>query len=241
MGYAYLKNGERIEYRRYIDSHPHWQRVRQARLRFDGYRCAICHEDLSQDRFETHHLTYLNLGHEHMRDVITLCAKCHAIFHRNWVKNAYWKGKNEGHWEVYDLEYTAKMCAKYYQEDKFICKNPDAPNLCNEDVQRQYLDRFNKEEAFEVAPTIDPHDFELFVRNKRYELLFAAENRGLTVEEFLDEYYGPKIRGKNPIRRDAGQYFTTHTLESFHTHYSENNNINILMQEVKNYAETQQF
>lgn len=241
MGYAYLKDGSRIDYNTYINTHPHWQRVREARLEFDGYQCVICHTPLRGREYHTHHLDYRHLGNEHLTDVVTLCPMHHTLFHRNWAKQTYWKGKEEGHWEVFDLEHTAKMCARYYTEDKFICKDADAPNLCNADTDRQYIDDYCRTEQFEVAPVMDPHDLELFVRNKRYEMLFEAEARGLNVEEFLDECYGPKVRGQNPIRREAGQYFNKHTLESFHKHYKENKNINILMQEVQKYAETQQF
>ena len=233
MGYAYLKNGERIDYKQYIENHPHWQRVREARLRFDGYRCGICHRDLTGIRYETHHLTYMHLGDEHITDVMSLCPKCHAIFHRNWAKQTYWKGKESGHWEVFNLPHTAIMCVKYYPEDRFICKDANAPNLCNGDTDRQYIDKYVKELQLSPAPVIDPHDIELFVRNKRYELLFSAESRGLTLEEFLDECYGLKVRGQNPIRRDAEQYFKKHTMEAFHKHYLENNNINILMEKAR--------
>lgn len=239
MGYAYLKDGSRIDYNTYINTHPHWQRVREARLEFDGCQCVICHTPLRGREYHTHHLDYRHLGNEHLTDVVTLCPMHHTLFHRNWAKQTYWKGKEEGHWEVFDLEHTARMCARYYTEDKFICKDADAPNLCNADTDRQYIDDYCRTEQFEVAPVMDPHDLELFVRNKRYEMLFEAEARGLSVEEFLDECYGPKVRGQNPIRREAGQYFNKHTLESFHKHYKENKNINILMQEVQKYAETQ--
>ena len=238
MGYAYLRDGTRIDYNTYIESHPHWQRVREARFTFDGGKCVVCHKDLTNSQYQTHHLDYRHLGNEHLTDVITLCPLHHTLFHRNWTKQTYWQGKESGHWEVFSLEHTAKMCAMYYKEDKFICKDPDAPNLCNTDTDRQYIDDYCRSQQFEKAPMLDPHDLELFVRNKRYELLFEAINRGLSIEEFLDECYGPKIRGQNPIRREAGQYFNKHTIESFRAHYSENKNINILMQEVKKYAET---
>ena len=238
MGYAYLIDGTRMDYRAYIESHPHWQKVRSARFNFDGGRCVVCHKDLTNSQYQTHHIDYRHLGNEHMRDVLTMCPYCHTLFHRNWAKQTYWQGKESGHWDVFDLEHTARMCAQFYMEDKFLCKDPDAPNLCNTDIDRQYIDDYCKSGQFVRAPVIDPHDLELFVRNKRYELLFDAESRGLTVEEFLDECYGPKIRGQNPRRREAGQYFNKHTLQAFHAHYSENKNINLLMQEVKKYAET---
>ena len=243
MGYAYLRNGDRIPYDKYIESHPHWQLVRESRFEFDCGRCVICHKDLRGREYQTHHLTYMHLGDEHMRDVITLCPNCHTMFHRNWQKQKFWIGKEAGHWEVFSLEHTAKMCLKYYAEDKFICKDADAPNLCNQDTDREYVDRYIKEGQFEKAPALDPHDLGLYVRNKRYEMVFEAESRGLTVEQFLNECYGEKIRGKNPLRQEAGKKNGTfdHTLQSFHKHYAENKNLNLLMKEVEKYAETKQF
>lgn len=241
MGFAYLRDGTRIDYKEYIDSHPHWQLVREKRFEFDGGKCVVCHTDLRGKEYHTHHLTYMHLGDEHLTDVITLCPKHHTIFHRNWQKQKFWVGKESGHWEVFDLEHTARMCARYYKEDKFICKDANAPNLCSQDVDRQYIDRYIKEEGFTQPPILDPHDLGLFVRNKRYELVFEAESRGLTVEQFLDEYYGPKERGKNPLRQEAGKKNGTfdHTIQSFHKHYNENNNIKQLMEEVKKYAEAE--
>lgn len=228
-----------MDYKEYIASHPHWQLVRRARLRFDNGCCAVCHADI-RNNYETHHLNYSHLGNEHLTDVITLCHKCHVKFHNVWRKQDFWRGREVDHWDAFSLEHTAKLCALYWQEDRLICRDPDAPNLCNSDVARQYIDAYLKKENTGRPILIDPNDITLFVRNKRYELFFAAEKRGLTVEQFLDEYYGPKVRGRNPLRQEAGRKSGPfdHTPKSFHQHYKENRNINILMQEVKN-AETE--
>ena len=233
MGNAILKDGTKIDYKEYIENHPHWNAVRKARFDFDEGSCVVCHKDLRGRRFETHHLSYMRLGQERIRDVVTMCPECHSTFHRNWTKNLYWKGREDGHWEVFSLEHTAKLCLTYYAEDRLLSKNPDGPNLCNADTCRQYIDRYFKEFNIPApVPLLDPNDMELFVRNKRYELLFDAVRHGKTVEQFLDDFYGEKIRGKNPIRRDAETYFKRHTVASFQKHYSENNNINRLMKEV---------
>ena len=234
MGIAYLPDGTLIDYNEYINSHPRWQTVRKARFEFDGGRCAICHMDLHGKAYHTHHLHYQRLGHERMRDVITLCPACHHDFHQSWSKTYFWKGKEDGHWDVYDLEHTARLCAEYWQRDKFIAMDPDAPNLCNRDTCRQLLDEYFREHEITRPPVIDPNDVQLFVRNKRYELFFDAEARGLTVEKFLDERFGPKVRGKNPLRQEAGKKNGPfdHTAKSFHRHYEENKNIIMLMQKV---------
>ena len=191
MGLAYLPDGTMIDYQEYIQRHPHWQKVRKARFDFDEGRCAICHKDLTNEVYQTHHLSYLRLGRERLRDVITLCNSCHQTFHQNWCKSQFWAGKEEGHWNVFDLNHTARLCSMFWRNDRLICRDPNA--------------------------------------------LFEAEKRGLGVTEFLDEYYGEKVRGKNPLRQEAGRKNGPfdHTPESFHRHYSENKNINILMEEVR--------
>ena len=235
MGLAYLPDGSLIDYEEYIKKHPHWKKVRQARFEFDEGRCVICHKDLHGRVFQTHHLHYQRLGNERIRDVITMCIPCHKEFHDSWSRSVFWKGKESGHWEVYSLKDTALLCHMYWKQDRLISKNIDDPNLCSRDVCRQLLDDYFRDMQLTRHPRMDPNDIQLFIRNKRYELFFEAETRGLSVEEFLDEYYGPKIRGGNPLRQEAGRKKGPfdHTPESFHRHYIENPNINILMQEVE--------
>lgn len=228
-----------MEYNQYIQSHPHWQLVRKARFDFDNHSCVVCHRNLDGQKYETHHLNYSHLGNERMTDVITLCPKHHIMFHNVWCKQKYWKGREPDHWEVFDLYHTARLCLIYQNEDKFISKNNDNPNLCSQNIIREYIDQYFKEYQPEQNPVIDPNDVVLFIRNKRYEMFFEAEARGLSVDEFLDECYGEKVRGKNPIRQEAGKKNGPfdHEPKSFHRHYSENKNINILMKKVEELKE----
>lgn len=241
MGIAILPDGSRMDYKEYIEKHPHWQAVRKARFKFDNFQCVVCHKKIIGNDFQTHHLNYNHLGNEHMTDVITLCDSCHAKFHNAWQKATFWKGRESGHWDVFNIDETANLCVEYYAEDKFICRDENALNLCNKEVGRDLIDRYMREFALSYNPNIDPNDIQLFVRNKRYELAFDAEQRGLTIEEFLNEYYGQKVRGKNPIRQEAGRYFNI-DFKKMHRTYTENPNINKLMkiakEKEKKYAET---
>ena len=239
MGLAYLPDGTLIDYKEYITKHPHWQAVRKKRFEFDQGRCVICHKELDGKVYQTHHLHYQRLGHERLRDVITLCPGCHEDFHKSWQKNPFWKGKEPGHWEVFDIEHTAMLCKEYWPTDRLICRDTEAWNLCSDKICREVLEEYFRLKELTQHPIIDPHDISLFVRNKRYELFFEAEERGLSVEEFLDEYYGEKVRGKNPLRQEAGRKNGPfdHTPESFHRHYFENNNINLLMEKVRELEE----
>lgn len=241
MGLAYLADGTLIDYKEYIAKHPHWQKVRQARFDFDGGRCVICHKDLHDKPYQTHHIHYSRLGDERIRDVMTLCAGCHQAFHQSWTRSNFWKGKEDGHWEAYSLEHTARLCAMYWRQDRLICRDPEAPNLCGKDACRQLLDDYFRDAQITRAPRIDPNDISLFIRNKRYELFFEAEKHDLTVEQFLDEYYGPKVRGQNPLRQEAGRKGGPfdHTPQSFRRHYYENKNINTLMEKVREIEESE--
>lgn len=233
---AYLPDGTPIDYEEYLQ-HPHWEELRKLRFAFDGGKCVACHADLYGKTFQAHHITYQRCGHEMITDVITLCEKCHSIFHENFQRANYWEGKEEQHWDYYDLHHTAEICKRYFEEDKLICRNPDALNLCNLPTINKLIDRYTKECNLPRTPIVKPTDIQLFVRNKRYELLFAAQAAGHTKEEFLNSLYGEKIRGKNPIRVMASSFFNKHTDESYRRHYSENEDINILMREVEKLME----
>lgn len=236
MGDAYLKDGTKMDYKDYIATHPYWQKVRTSRLKFDNYKCCFCHKDVRM-KFETHHLNYDRLGNEHLRDVVTLCPSCHVKFHNCWTRQSFWKGRENGHWDVFDIKHTARMCLMYYQDDYLINKDITASNLCNRDVGRQYVDQYYRDNNLIEPVPIDPHDLQMFVRNKRYELWFNAQDRGLSMEEFLNECYGKKVRGKNPIRRDAGVFFSKHKPQRYRGLYRESKNINLLMEEVKKMEE----
>ena len=233
MGKAILRDGRTMDYKEYLET-PDWQRVRHARFRFDEGKCVVCHKQFNLfENYNTHHMDYARLGQEHMRDVITLCESCHAKFHNAWTKNQYWKGRESGHWNAFSLEHTANICVLYAHEDKLICKDVNAPNLCSVEETRKLILRYSREYALNPCPMIDTHDIELYIRNKRWELFFEAEQRGLNVEQFLDEYYGAKVRGQNPIRQLASTYYKRHKPSGMHMHYNENPNINRLMNFIK--------
>jgi len=163
-----------------------------------------------------------------------MCEGCHKAFHESWHRSPFWTGKEAGHWETYNLQHTAQLCAAYWKADRLISRNPNGKNLCGKEACRDLIDDYYRDFQITQPVVIDPNDISLFIRNKRYELFFEAEKNGKSVEEFLDEYYGPKVRGKNPLRQEAGRKNGPfdHTPESFHRHYSENKNIILLMDEV---------
>jgi len=61
-----------------------WRATRWKRMAIDGFCCVICK---SKKRLNVHHISYLNLGREDiLKDLVTLCEKCHALEHKKIVK-----------------------------------------------------------------------------------------------------------------------------------------------------------
>jgi 5-methylcytosine-specific restriction endonuclease McrA len=57
-----------------------YQMLRNQVLKRDGWRCQCCGK--SNDLHVHHVKSRGNLGDDTMRNLITLCAKCHEAFHR---------------------------------------------------------------------------------------------------------------------------------------------------------------
>lgn len=55
-----------------------FNQIRQAVFARDGYKCVVCG---STQNIQPHHLTYHNIYHENVEDLITLCRTCHATYH----------------------------------------------------------------------------------------------------------------------------------------------------------------
>ena len=58
-----------------------WKKMREERLKIDGYKCAWC-GTTNQDKLRVHHETYVYLGCEDVEDLITLCDDCHGKLHK---------------------------------------------------------------------------------------------------------------------------------------------------------------
>lgn len=60
-----------------------WAELRAAYERHPSapHSCAVC----ATPRYQLHHRTYENLGHEHISDLIALCSVHHHALHRSWL------------------------------------------------------------------------------------------------------------------------------------------------------------
>jgi len=84
----------------------HWKAFRLKALHQLGRKCMMCDTDETKI-LHVHHLTYKNLGHESMEDVIILCPVCHKAIHnasfevkqqqlkkpKKMIKRRPWKNK----------------------------------------------------------------------------------------------------------------------------------------------------
>lgn len=233
MGLAYLPDGRRMDYEKYLRS-PEWLNKKKNRLAFDFWQCGICHAQIDDDKYETHHLNYSRLGDEDVEhDLLTLCHDCHAMFHSLWQKTSSWESQSPyTHWRDYSLAETAKMCLQYLDDD-FICGNGSV-NLCNADVITMYVDKYFDEHGADGVK-INVDDVRLFVRNKRYEMFFEAnKDPTFNLEEWLDAKWGKKGgSGGNPARAEARRFFTKHKIGAMKRIYRENDSINVLMEKAK--------
>lgn len=80
-------------YKKYLRS-PAWRRKREQAFNYYGKKCYAC--GTRRGPLQIHHLTYVRLGHELMRDLRPLCRPCH-----NEVTRLHWKmGKRKVSGEV---------------------------------------------------------------------------------------------------------------------------------------------
>lgn len=246
---AVLPDGTTLEYHEYvgddgIPAHPHWREIREKRWMMDHQRCAFCKKPLPNlGDVEMHHLSYQRLGHEELEDIITVCHKCHELFHNNWDFVEYYERNEANHWNDFSLNDTARLCASCLTRDYWFGGNL---NCCNLDICEQLVNEYSEAMNLDKRARINPSDVLLYFRNKRYEILFREErdregfvldtNTNPAIEAFLDEKFGLKgLKGGNRKRTEARAFTLKHTGESFHRHYAELEHINELMEETKNY------
>ena len=70
-----------FDYATYMGS-AEWIAKRNLVLRRDGFVCKLCG---SAKNLDVHHITYENLGHEKLDELITLCRDCHTHKHSLFV------------------------------------------------------------------------------------------------------------------------------------------------------------
>lgn len=76
------------QYKKHVDyESEEWTTLKQRRRELDGNRCVFCGRPgiTCRNGLQTHHLTYDRLGHEDIRDIISVCGSCHAALENRMV------------------------------------------------------------------------------------------------------------------------------------------------------------
>jgi len=71
-----------VNYHEYIKSDT-WKRTCKAKLKSVGYKCEMCGSAMN---LNVHHITYKNLGHEELDDLLVVCKNCHKKLHAEDLK-----------------------------------------------------------------------------------------------------------------------------------------------------------
>lgn len=77
--YNNYKQSRQYTYDQYIHSHT-WRSLREAILKRDSYTCQKCKKAKA---IQVHHLTYIRLGNEDFKDLISVCISCHEKIHES--------------------------------------------------------------------------------------------------------------------------------------------------------------
>lgn len=171
--------------------------IRQAVFRRDGYKCFVC--DSTTD-IQPHHLTYRNVYHEPTRDLITLCRKCHSIFHavdrqreiverlyqqedeRREAEYAKQQAESETAWQKAEKEsqlITAEIKEEYLPKD--YCKNGDLDMVAWE-VLNPIIAKKCKEHGIRTWLG-SKNELRAFFQYRRCEFLLKCMDKGLSFEK----------------------------------------------------------
>lgn len=134
---------DRIEYKNkyelYLASEE-FDKIRQEVFKRDGGKCVVCS---SSEQIEPHHLHYLTLFHESISDLITLCKRCHKIYHiidnRRKLAEELYFSKREEEQTAYEeqLEKERKERELAYKQEKENDKKISQQII--KEIQEEYL------------------------------------------------------------------------------------------------------
>ena len=180
------------KYEAYLQTEQ-FNNIRQAVLARDGYKCVVCG---STDMLQAHHLTYRNLYHEPTSDLITLCRKCHSIYHavdkRRAAVDAIYQREDEKRMkENWDKSYESlkKISAQIAQEikeeylPKDYCKNGDM-DMTAWEVLNPIIDAKCKQHGIDYYSG-DKTKLRAYFHYRRCEFLLRCMDKGLTLSTMV--------------------------------------------------------
>lgn len=120
------------KYRKYLAS-AEWKAKRDERMRMDRYLCFNCRSPFN---LVVHHVSYENLYHEEMEDLITLCRECHKHVHsanaEEWMMSDMDSLWNDCSYQSYTTDEMCKLLSSLGGDMamlSFLLKNKDEDNI----------------------------------------------------------------------------------------------------------------
>lgn len=123
-----LKSLEQREAHRKRISSKAWNTLKEQILERDGHRCVQC---LNKENLQVHHLTYKRVGKEVLKDLVTLCKRCHDEVHRLSKSQDFTKNTLE--------EDTNKIIASLIKKFQIPINLLEAKTRCLEAYSRTYI------------------------------------------------------------------------------------------------------
>ena len=169
-----------------------WKGIRRRILDRDGHKCVVCG---SAENLCVHHLTYRNKFHEQLRDLVTLCDKCHTAYHSiqnmtTVVDDIYRELDEEPitrrRAEIERQKELGMLIAQEIKEEYLEqdwCKGGER-NMCDMTLLKAIVDGKCKKYGAEYAPVKDIQDF---FRYRRCELFLRCMDLGLTIYQMNDK------------------------------------------------------
>ena len=158
-----------MTYKEYLQSDD-WKRKRDYRRKIDG-RCAICGSPLD---LNVHHLTYDNVPHEEMTDLVTLCR-----FHHMEIE----KMKTKPWYDSFHI-LNHMLAAQFCKENEHLDYSAGGPkDYCQIKVIQKDLFPYMKNHGANLNYLTGTNDVQAYFRNKRYGIILDYIEHGYPMSE----------------------------------------------------------
>lgn len=185
------------KYDLYLQS-DEFDEIRQAVFTRDDHKCVVCG---SAKNLRPHHLTYQNVGHEDLRDLITLCDSCHAIYHAiekrsQYIQEYYEREKKLSEMAMQEYRQTAEQERKELQKriwDEIIEEyapkdySKNGPlDMCDWNILDKVISDKCKKYDVEYCG-FNKSKLQNYFFGQRYKLLLRCMQRNLSIDTVISK------------------------------------------------------
>ena len=180
-------------YEIYLESEE-WRQKRIKVFERDNYKCVHCG---STSNLSVHHLTYANLYHEELHDLVTVCDACHSAFHdlakrAEYCTATYYLPEPVDFKAEYEKEKKERAEANAEIVQRFkneclqldYCKNGPL-DLTDFSTMNKVLEKLRKETSLEYL-SVNKKDLQRWVICRRMEFFERCLEKGLSLEKMIN-------------------------------------------------------